>query len=216
MKKYPNDNNIETGHTVETGHALSLRFFIMKKLFIFLLLFNSSILFANEIPQDKSDIIDSPDLILDSLLTDLVKLLQTKPLDFERLGVFLQKEFADYMDFDYIARWTVGKYYRYLDERQKTELIDQLKKFILGAIADRFMGYQLEQLHFLPAERGNQGEVHVAVVVDELMTTSTPIVFRFYHANAHWKIFDIAVNNHSVLNYYQRYFNTTMQQIEAN
>ena len=184
----------------------------MKFIFIGILICSFNFVYADATSQANNDIIDSPDLILDSLLTDLIKLTQKKPLDFQKLSQFLQKNMANYIDFDYISRWTAGRYYRYLDPTQKQNLSNQLKQLILNALADRFIGYQVDELHILSTERGQNGEVHVHIALDEATGESPPLLFRFYHTQKSWMIFDIALNNHSLLNYYQYYFKTSMQR----
>ncbi len=150
-------------------------------------------------------IIDSPDLIIKALIKQLLILSQENNLP--SLVTFLQQKMASYIDFDYIAQWSLGRNYRKLNPQQQQRLKTKLTQFILTAISERFEGYQTQQIQFLPVQLTDPEQATTTLLIQEIDGQVDAINFRFYATQSGWKIFDITHNGHSLLQAYHRYFN---------
>jgi len=180
--------------------------FNFKKIVFFFLFSLYSFNLWAETPTKIESIIDSPDLITEDLITELVQLLQKKENNFDEVALFLDQKMASYIDFDYLIRWSTGKDFRYLTPQQKQRLNYQFKRMVLTAISDRFTGYPLTQIKFLPITKVTEEQATAPVLLQEVEGQSDILNFRFYPSKTGWKIFDISHNGHSLLNFYRQYF----------
>jgi ABC-type transporter MlaC component len=160
-----------------------------------------AIMQTNETMEEK--IIDSPDLIIESLITEL---LTIPTEDFATLVPFLHQTVAPYLDFDYMTQWIAAKEYRKLNQQQKQQLKTTLTRFVLTSISERFNGYQSNQIQFLPIQDIDLEQASSTLLIQEMDGQIDSLTFRFYATQQGWKIFDITHNGHSLLQAYRHHF----------
>lgn len=132
----------------------------------------------------------------------------------ESLGGFLSVEIAPLFDFDYMAEWAGGRYWRRLDESERSRLAATLERLFLGALARNLGTYvePLPQVDVYPARRTSDtsAQVHARVGGDD--GRHVRLEFRFYLDDDAWRIYDVVANGASAVAYYRRYFRDLLRR----
>ena len=128
----------------------------------------------------------------------------------ERMRYFLDTQIAPHFDFDYMARWAAGGFYRRLTPDQRNLLALRLRDLFLGALARNLGVYvdPLPDVQVLPARPGRSD--HEAIVQARIFMgagVTMRLEFRFYWNGATWQVFDVSANGASAVAFYRDYFN---------
>jgi len=124
-----------------------------------------------------------------------------------RLLAFLETEVAPYFDFAYMARWSVGPRYRYLNPAQRNEVEKQLRDMFLGAMAEKLASYRPGRIQYLPP-RGNprRGELVLSIRTFRADGYPMQLDFSLYEGRTGWRVYDVSANGASALMYYRKVF----------
>jgi phospholipid transport system substrate-binding protein len=131
---------------------------------------------------------------------------QTERPNQQAIAAFLQNEIAPYFDFAYMSSWVAGPMGRRMNDQQRAELTDSVKRMLLGTLAERLASYQNQDVRFYPPRRAGENEVKVRVAILQASGYPANLDFRFYRGREGWKVFDVAANGSSALSYYRQYF----------
>jgi phospholipid transport system substrate-binding protein len=124
----------------------------------------------------------------------------------QAIAAFLQSEIAPYFDFAYMANWVAGPMNRRMNEQQRSELTQSVKKLLLTTLTERLTRYDNQDVRFYPPRRVGQNEVKVRVAILQAGGYPANLDFRFYRSTQGWKVFDVAANGSSALSFYRQYF----------
>lgn len=127
-----------------------------------------------------------------------------KPAD-SAIARFLDEEIAPYFDFKHMAKAAMGRFYRGMNEQQRQEMAEEIKRLFLTRMTQRLTGYQGQQVRYLPIRTTRDGNGAVASVVI-LNPRSYParIDFRLARNGDRWSIIDLAANGQSAVMYYRQ------------
>lgn len=154
-----------------------------------------------------------PDTLLRDGMAKLLRFLrQSENPDPNMMTAFLENEIAPYFDFDYMATWAAGPMNRQMNDQQRADLAQEMKKMLLGTLTKRLASYNSQDVRFYRPRRSGRNEVRMRVGILQAGGYPTNIDFRFYQSDAGWKVFDVAANGNSALAYYRQYF---MDQIRS-
>ena len=133
----------------------------------------------------------------------------------QHMRAFLDMQVAPYFDFEYMAKWAAGGYYRRLDDTQKQALSYRLRELFLGALT-RNLGAYAQPMPEVRVSRARAGRTayEATVAARVLMTASVSmrLEFRFYWDGAGWRIFDVSANGASAVTYYRDYFTERLRR----
>jgi phospholipid transport system substrate-binding protein len=153
----------------------------------------------------------SPDQVLREGMGKLLKYMrQSERPNQQAIAAFLQSEIAPYFDFAYMSTWVAGPMNRRMNEQQRMELAQSVKKMLLTTLAERLTSYDNQDVRFYPPRRAGQNEVKVRVAILQAGGYPANLVFRFYRSRDGWKVFDVAANGSSALTFYREYFSREM------
>jgi phospholipid transport system substrate-binding protein len=94
-------------------------------------------------------------------------------------------------DFPFMARVSVGRYWRKMDEAQKATLVESFARLSIATFAARFDGYSGETFQVLGQEEGVRGTI---LVVNHLIKSDgEPIAINYLmrETEGRWRIVDI-------------------------
>lgn len=112
-------------------------------------------------------------------------------------------------DFNEMARRSLGAHWRRLTPRQQQEFVPAFRDFLEGIYADRVDLYNGERALFLKEVLdGEYAEVYSKVVSKK--GTEAGVVYKLHRMNGSWKVYDIVVENISLISNYRAQFSRLM------
>ena len=126
---------------------------------------------------------------LDAVLLEVMRNAKTLGYEgrYERLAPVLEQCF----DFPFMARVSIGRYWRKMDEAQRARLVEAFSRLSIATFAARFDGYGGETFQVLGEEEQPRG---VILVVNHLVKSdgeAIPINYLMREDNGQWRIVDV-------------------------
>lgn len=106
---------------------------------------------------------------------------------YEILAPVLEQAF----DFPYMARVSIGRYWRKMDEAQRARLIDAFSRLSIATFAARFNGYGGEAFQILGEEKQPRGAVLVANHLVKTDGEPVAIDFLMREDEGRWRVVDV-------------------------
>jgi phospholipid transport system substrate-binding protein len=126
---------------------------------------------------------------LDAALLEAMR--NAKTLGYEGRYKLLAPVLVATFDFGYMARVSVGRYWRKMDEAQRARLVEAFGKLSIATFAARFDGYGGETFKVLGQEDQPRG---VVLVVNHLVKSdgeAVPINYLMRKQKERWRIVDV-------------------------
>ncbi|MGQ9659643.1 MAG: MlaC/ttg2D family ABC transporter substrate-binding protein [Thermochromatium sp.] len=118
-----------------------------------------------------------------------------------------------HFDFDRMTQGAVGQYWRQATPTQQRQLVDGFRQLLIRTYSRLLLSYSGQEIRYLPAKPGNRPEmVTVSTEVRESGAAPIPVEYRMYKSASGWKIYDVVVNNASLVGNYRTSFATEIRQ----
>ena len=158
----------------------------------------------------------NPATLLEQGMQQLIDFAGQQPTP-ERAAVveFVNQHIAPYFDFSYMARWAGGRSWPGMDERQRSQLTGQVKEQFLSTLVQQLLRYDGQRVRVFRPRPGRGNEVSVPVALVNPRGYPARLTFRFYRADAGWKIFDVMANGSSAVMHYRKQFARIARQRQA-
>ena len=127
----------------------------------------------------------------------------------DAIGTFLDESIAPYFDFEAMARWAAGPFYRSLSASERERFHQTVRDMCLEALARNLGSYAIAAPPvqvFPPMSRDWGDEMTVRARVFPDGGYPVTLDFRFYLRGDRWRVFDVAANGFSAVAYYRRHF----------
>ncbi len=143
-------------------------------------------------------------------MEQLLNFLQQQPRPSSlKLAAFLEQKVTPYFDFEYMARSAVGPAYRRMSAEQRTGVVQKIEQDFLETLSKRLAGFENQKVRYFPARRGRGHRTSVTVGIGNPGRYPARLDFRMYHGKEGWKVYDVAANGNSAVNYYRQKFSRT-------
>lgn len=112
-----------------------------------------------------------------------------------------------HFDFEVMSRWVLGKNWREASEEQRGRFTEAFKNLLVRTYATALLEYSDQRIEYKPmrAEEGAD-KVTVSTEVVQAGGPPVPITYQLFRKNEQWKVYDITVDNVSLLlNYRNSY-----------
>ncbi len=120
---------------------------------------------------------------------------------------------APHFDFDKITQGAVGQYWRKASSAQQRELVNRFKQVLVRTYARSLLNYSGEEIRYLPLKPGSKSNtVTVSTEVRESGGAPIPIDYRMYNNGSGWKVYDVVINNASLVGNYRSSFAAEIRQ----
>jgi len=120
---------------------------------------------------------------------------------------------APHFDFKKITQGALGQHWRAATPAQQQALMDGFKQVLVRTYARSLLNYSGEEIRYLPVKpTGKDNTVIVPTEVRAPGSTPIPIDYRMYNSGGGWKVFDVIVNNASLVSNYRSSFSTEIRQ----
>jgi phospholipid transport system substrate-binding protein len=118
-----------------------------------------------------------------------------------------------HFDFDRITQGAVGQSWRDATPAQKRALTDGFKRVLVRTYARSILGYSGEEIRYLPAKPGRQpSSVTVSTEIRAAGSAPIPVDYRMHSVGGDWKVYDVVINNASLVGNYRTSFATEIRQ----
>ena len=112
-----------------------------------------------------------------------------------------------HFDFREMARQSLGPHWRELTEAQRQEFSNVFKNFIESAYLSKINDYSGQQVQFLRQTSLGAGFVQVHSTIVQAGKAPIPINYLLDQKDGSWKIYDVTVDNISIIQNYRNQFN---------
>ncbi|HYN78513.1 MAG TPA: ABC transporter substrate-binding protein [Lamprocystis sp. (in: g-proteobacteria)] len=120
---------------------------------------------------------------------------------------------APHFDFQKITQGALGQHWRQATPDQQQALMNGFKQVLVRTYARSLLNYSGQEIRYLPVKPGGKDSaVTVPTEVRAPGATPIPIDYRMYNNGAGWKVFDVIVNNASLVSNYRSSFSTEIRQ----
>lgn len=186
----------------------------LNSLLIMLAVLTSSITFANEYyPEYKETPIEAS---TEATLSDPIKVIQSTIIKLNQLTTattyspqmmtfLVDQEITPLFDFDYIATEVLSANYVNIGEEEAKFFASTLKRNIINTLLTKLAQGRTGSLDFISARPNLYGNIVVRLNAKGYSRFGLNLDLSFHKSQSgKWKIFDVALEHDSLINYYQR------------
>ncbi len=175
---------------------------------LFLLLFSASAL---------AEGMAAPDAVVKQMVDEVltpIKRDQQITHDPKRMDALVDASVFPRLDFVRLSRLTVGKkYWGSASPLAREQLVGEYHTFLLHVFADVIAQYTDQKILYLPFKmRPDAKDVKVKTVVMDPRDESTELDYKLEKMDAGWLIYDLDIDNMSVVRIYHSNFSATLSQ----
>ncbi len=175
----------------------------MKRLFVglsILMLFLISLPVYAGAPLDAVKV--NADQVLDILRDPKLKAASAKEMKKDKLRAI----YVNMFDEVELARRSLGMNWNKLNTTQRQEFVKLFEQVLEKAYADRILAYTNEKVEYTKESMisGNMAEVRTKVIT---ASKEIPIYYRVILKDAAWKVYDVSIENVSLVQNYRTQFN---------
>lgn len=114
---------------------------------------------------------------------------------------------APHFDFQRITQGALGQYWRQATPAQQRQLVDGFKQVLMRTYARSLLSYSGQEIRYLPVKPGSRpSTVTVSTEVRESGAAPIPVDYRMYNSGSGWKVYDVVINNASLVGNYRSSF----------
>ncbi|MEE9321851.1 MAG: ABC transporter substrate-binding protein [Granulosicoccus sp.] len=149
--------------------------------------------------------------MIEKAITEMIELLETQgdelSNDPELLQAKVNEIFVPHLDFNTMTKLAVGKFWRKADSGQKTELVVEFQKLLMNTYTGALKEYSGETISFEPfrPQKRDDRAVVKSVFSQSGGAGDVPVIYKLRDKNG-WSIYDIEVNNLSLVTSYRTAF----------
>jgi phospholipid transport system substrate-binding protein len=154
-----------------------------------------------------------PMAVVKAMVDEALAILRNRTMPTARRQQELRELITPMFDFATMSRFALGHHWRSLDAQQRGEFIGVFTDFIQDSYLTRINEYAGEEVEFgkVMFDGDDYAQVHTTIVGGEARDT-TAVNYRVERAGDSWKIYDVTVDNLSILANYRNQFNRVMNK----
>jgi phospholipid transport system substrate-binding protein len=120
---------------------------------------------------------------------------------------------APHFDFQRITQGALGQYWRQASPDQQRQLVDGFKQVLVRTYARSLLSYSGQEIRYLPVKPGSKANtVTVSTEIQDRGAPPIPVDYRMYNGGGGWKVYDVVINNASLVGNYRSSFATEIRQ----
>lgn len=152
------------------------------------------------------------DLLEESIKNVTDFLARPQQSSIEEITYFLNQEISPHFDFNYMARWVAGRYFRTMSPEQKAVFRETFVGLFVTTFVKKLTRFQKYPpvIGNFTSKRTSENEATASVKVFQETGGHIQVDFKFIKRPMGWKVIDVRANGISALLYYRNYF---MEQI---
>jgi phospholipid transport system substrate-binding protein len=153
-----------------------------------------------------------PMVVVQSMVDGALAVLRSSEIPAARRRQELRGLIAPVFDFAMMSRFALGYHWRDLDSQQRAEFIDVFTNFIQDSYLTRIDEYSGQDVEFgkVMFDGAEYAQVHTSVVGGG--AAATAMNYRLERSGETWKVYDVTVDNLSILANYRNQFSRVMNK----
>lgn len=129
-----------------------------------------------------------------------------------RIYGLVNRILVPHFDFARITRAAVGQHWSKASPAQQEALIEGFQQLLIRTYAKALLSYSGEEIRYLPEKPGPNSTVTVPTEVREPGASPVLIEYRLYKRGGSWQVYDIRIDNVSLVSNYRSSFNSQIRQ----
>jgi phospholipid transport system substrate-binding protein len=152
---------------------------------------------------------DTTDRVLEILRSDAERIKS----DPAYLYSVVEQIVLPHFDFEEMTRLAVGKHWREATAAQRGPLIEEFKTLLVRTYSKALQQYTDQQVEFLPMRGDPTGDdVTVRTEIEQPGGFPIPVYYSLYRADDGWKVYDVVIDNVSLVTNYRSSFAQKIRQ----
>ena len=151
----------------------------------------------------------SPVILLEESINKVIDFLATpQQASLEQITDFLNHEIAPHFDFEYMARWVAGRYYKTMNPEQQKQFTRIFKELFITTFVQKLSNFRNYPpvVEDFRSRRINDNEAMASARIVQEGGTVVRVDFKFLRTSRGWKVIDVRANGVSALFYYRNFF----------
>ena len=126
---------------------------------------------------------------------------------------FVDKVVLPHFDFNRMAQWVLGKYWRTASQEQRQSFVEQFRNLLVRTYGTLLLDYSGQTIDYLPARAGADGDtVNIRTLINDKSGAKVQVDYALYRRDAGWKVYDVRVNGISLVSNYRNTFGSKVRQ----
>ena len=151
--------------------------------------------------------------VVRSGIEQLLEFLNQKPRPSEmKVAAFLAEKITGSFDFDYMARSAVGPAFGRMNTEQRIALVQRIEQDFLETLANRLASFENQRVRYFRPRHSRGNRTSVTVGIANPGSYPTRLDFRLYRGKDGWRVYDVAANGNSAVNYYRQKLSRTWRR----
>jgi len=116
-------------------------------------------------------------------------------------------------DFEYMSQLVLGKYWSRASVEQKSEFVMEFRELLVRTYATTLLNYADQEIDYLPLRMASEAtDATVSTRVVGGGAPPIPINYSLYQKEGEWKVYDVAIDNISLVAQYRRSYASHIQR----
>lgn len=160
--------------------------------------------------------LDPQDMVIDVATRTIDRIKKDKDLidkDPGRLYDLIHEVVLPHFDFERMSRWVLGKYWRKASPDEKKRFIGEFRTLLVRTYASSLADFAQQEITYLPFHGDlKSGEATVKSEVAQPGGFPIPINYRLYKPGAEWVVYDVTIDDISLVANYRTSFATEIRK----
>lgn len=118
-----------------------------------------------------------------------------------------------HIDFEYMSRLVLGKYWRRASSDQREAFVAQFRNLLIRTYATALFEYEGQPIEFLPLRATSEAtDVTVRSVIQPKSGQGIPVNYGMYLKDGQWKLYDISIDGISLIHNYRTSFSSQIRR----
>ena len=130
-----------------------------------------------------------------------------------RLHEMIAENVMPCFDFERMARWTLGKYWRNASMEQREEFVKEFRALLVRSYGRVLVDYADAEIVYLPFRmKDDDTQVKVNTELSRPHDNSVKITYNLHSTTSGWKVYDVVIEGVSLVTNYRSSFMSKVRQ----
>jgi phospholipid transport system substrate-binding protein len=159
----------------------------------------------------------APEQMIKQTTDEVLATIKARSQEFKqdpaKLYAMVDEKVLPHFDFNRMTDLALGRYRVKVKGQQKPELVNEFRQLLVRTYGKALLEYNDQVIKFLPM-RGSidKGEVTIRTEIEQKGGFPIPLSYELYLKDGEWKVYDISVDNISLVTNYRASFGKKIKE----